>query len=43
VPVYLSGDKDALHGAITRVLDVVRREGIQKVSFTIAPEKQTPK
>ena len=43
VPVYLSGDKDALHGAITRVLDVVRREGIQKVSFTIAPEKQAAK
>lgn len=37
VLVYLSGDRDALHGSVTRVLDIVRREGIQKVSFTIAP------
>ncbi|MEY4386738.1 MAG: hypothetical protein RLY20_2021 [Verrucomicrobiota bacterium] len=42
VPVYISGDKDAKHGAIIRVLDIVRREGIQKVSFAInpAPAKQ---
>jgi biopolymer transport protein ExbD len=37
VPVYISGDKDATHGSIIAVLDVVRREGIQKISFTIAP------
>jgi len=37
VPVYISGDKDATHGAIIRVLDIVRREGIQKVSFAITP------
>jgi biopolymer transport protein ExbD len=37
VPVYISGDKDATHGAVIRVLDIVRREGIQKVSFAIAP------
>jgi biopolymer transport protein ExbD len=37
VPVYLSGDKDARHGAIIRVLDLVRREGIQKISFAISP------
>src|SRR5258707_107157 len=37
VPVYISGDKDAKHGSIIRVLDVVRREGIQTVAFTIAP------
>jgi biopolymer transport protein ExbD len=37
VPVYISGDKDATHGAVIRVLDAVRREGIQKVSFAIAP------
>lgn len=41
VPVYISGDKDATHGAVIRVLDIVRREGIQKVSFAIAsPEPQ---
>ncbi len=37
VPVYISGDKDATHGTIIGVLDVVRRQGIQKVSFAIAP------
>ena len=37
VPVYITGDKDATHGAIIHVLDVVRREGIQKVSFAITP------
>lgn len=39
VPVYISGDKDATHGAVIRVLDLVRREGIQKVSFAISPQK----
>jgi biopolymer transport protein ExbD len=39
VPVYISGDKDATHGAVIRVLDAVRREGIQKVSFAISPQK----
>ena len=37
VPVYISGDKDASHGSVIRVLDIVRREGIQKVSFAISP------
>ena len=36
LPVYISGDKDATHGSIIRVLDTVRRVGIQKVSFAIA-------
>jgi len=38
VPVYISGDKNATHGTIIGVLDLVRREGIQKVSFAIAPQ-----
>ena len=42
VPVYISGDKDATHGAVIRVLDLVRREGIQKVSFAIAPQASEP-
>ena len=37
-PVYISGDKDCRHGDIIRVLDLVRREGIQKVSFAISPQ-----
>lgn len=39
VPVYISGDKDATHGTVIGVLDVVRSVGIQKVSFAIAPKK----
>src|ERR1043165_9118222 len=35
IPVYITGHKDATHGAIIHVLDIVRREGIQKVSFAI--------
>ena len=38
LPVYISGDKDATHGSVIRVLDIVRSEGIQKVSFAIAPQ-----
>ncbi|TAL07271.1 MAG: biopolymer transporter ExbD, partial [Verrucomicrobia bacterium] len=39
-PVYISGDRDSKHGDVIRVLDIVRREGIQKVSFAIAPGKE---
>jgi biopolymer transport protein ExbD len=42
VPVYISGDKDATHGSVIRVLDLVRREGIQKVSFAITPQQTKP-
>ena len=42
VPVYISGDKDATHGSVIRVLDIVRREGIQKVSFAISPQPEKP-
>ena len=43
VPVYISGDKDTKHGTIIGVLDVVRREGIQKISFAIAPAQEKQK
>ena len=36
VPVYISGDKDATHGSVIRVLDLVRQEHIEKVSFAIS-------
>lgn len=42
VPVYISGDKDATHGSVIRVLDIVRREGIQKVSFAISAPQSKP-
>jgi len=35
VPVYISGDRDATHGAVINVLDTVRKAGIQKVAFAI--------
>ena len=34
-PVYISGDRDTLHGAMVGVLDVVRRAGVQKVAFAV--------
>ncbi len=43
LPIYISADKDTKHGAIIRVLDVVRREGIQRVSFAISPAPQASK
>lgn len=39
--VYISGDKDASHGSVVRVLDLVRREGIEKVSFAISTPQQS--
>lgn len=40
LPVYISGDKEASHGAVVSVLDLVRRAGIQKVAFAIAPSSE---
>ena len=43
LPVYISGDKDSQYGNIITVLDLVRRAGVQKVSFAIkfpAPDKK---
>jgi biopolymer transport protein ExbD len=37
VRVFISGDADARHGDIVRVLDLVRSTGIQKVAFEIRP------
>ena|SRR5690349_10111763 len=42
VPVFLSGDKETRHGYITVVLDLVRRQGIQKVSFAVSPASSAP-
>ncbi len=35
--VFISGDKQALHGDIIHVLDLVRSAGIEKVAFEIRP------
>jgi biopolymer transport protein ExbD len=42
LPVYISGDRDTLHGAMADVYDAVRRAGVQKVAFTLGgPETQS--
>jgi biopolymer transport protein ExbD len=33
VPVYISGDRDTLHGDMVKVYQIVRTVGIQKVAF----------
>ena len=33
LPVYISGDRDTLHGAMADVYEVVRGAGVQKVAF----------
>lgn len=35
--VFISGDKEARHGDVIHVLDLVRSTGIQKVAFEIRP------
>jgi biopolymer transport protein ExbD len=35
VRVFISGDQDARHGDVVRVLDLVRSTGIEKVGFEI--------
>ena len=42
VRVFISGDADARHGDIIRVLDLVRSTGIQKVAFEIRPGAESP-
>jgi biopolymer transport protein ExbD len=41
LPVYISGDRDTLHGAIADVLRVVHDAGIQKVAFMVSGETRT--
>ena len=43
VRVFISGDVDARHGDIIRVLDLVRSTGIQKVAFEIRPVPESPR
>lgn len=43
VHVYVSGDRDATHGSVIRVLNTVRTAGITRVQFATAPmEKANP-
>ena len=38
--VFISGDQDARHGDVIRVLDIVRGTGIQKVAFEIRTQEK---
>ncbi|MDR3405060.1 MAG: biopolymer transporter ExbD [Chthoniobacter sp.] len=40
--VFISGDQDARHGDVIRVLDLVRSAGIEKVAFEISPTPNKP-
>ena len=40
-PVYIQGHKDATHGSMVYVLDLVRRAGIQKVAFSVKTAEPT--
>lgn len=40
--VFISGDQDARHGQVVRVLDLVRSTGIQKVAFEIRAQTAKP-
>ena len=41
LPVYITGAKDATHGSVVYVLDLVRRAGIQRVAIAVkaAPDQ----
>jgi len=39
--VFISGDQDARHGDVIRVLDLVRATGIEKVAFEIRETSKT--
>ncbi|HXD01379.1 MAG TPA: biopolymer transporter ExbD [Verrucomicrobiae bacterium] len=41
LPVYISGDRDTLHGAMADVLQIVHDAGVQKVAFMVGGETQT--
>ena len=41
VPVYISGDRDTLHGDMVKVYQIVRTAGIQTVAF-MTDGPQTP-
>ncbi len=42
LPVYISGDRDTLHGAMADVLETVRGAGMQKVAFTVDGAEAKP-
>ena len=43
VPVYISGDRDTLHGDMVKVYQAVRAVGIQKISFMTGANASSPR
>ncbi len=41
LPVYISGDRDTLHGDMVKVYEIVRSVGIQKVAFMTGNQNPT--
>jgi biopolymer transport protein ExbD len=41
VPVYLSGSRDATHGEMVYVLDLVKRAGIDRVAFAVKADSSS--
>ena len=39
LPVYISGDRDTLHGDMVKVYETVRAVGVQKVAFMTGNQK----
>jgi biopolymer transport protein ExbD len=42
LPVYITGAKDATHGSVVYVLDLVRRAGIQRVAIAVKAAPDQP-
>ncbi|MEI6356335.1 MAG: biopolymer transporter ExbD [Verrucomicrobiota bacterium] len=41
-PVFVTADKEALHGSVNKVLARVRSAGVQRVAFAVAAAKKQP-
>ena len=42
LPVYITGAKDATHGSVVYVLDLVKRAGIQRVAIAVKAAPNQP-
>ncbi|MBM3879142.1 MAG: biopolymer transporter ExbD [Verrucomicrobia bacterium] len=40
LPVYIHGDRNASHGSVVAVLDLVRKAGVLRVSFASTPPER---
>ena len=42
LPVYITGAKDATHGSVVFVLDLVKRAGVQRVAIAVKAASDLP-